>query len=231
MRFLKTKNSNTHFCFFSSLTPLQIERLNLEEIDRTFKRNEIIFNEGSYPNFLYVVYKGVVKLHKYGDNGKEQIMRLAQPGDLLGYRALLSNDPYKATASAIEETKLFKIPKDTFFLLLKENHDVSLKLMKLLSHDLKLAEKKLIDMAQKSVREKIAETLLTLSDAFGLDDQHTLLAKLTRKEIGDMAGVTTESTIRTISDFNKENIITLEGRKIIIQDINQLKRELKNKIA
>lgn len=231
MQFFKTQHKNTHFCFFSSLTPHQIQGLSLEEINYTFKKGETIFHEGSYPNALFVVYRGIVKLHKYGDNGKEQITRLAQPGDLLGYRSLISDEPYKATATAIDETKLFKIPKDTFFELLKQNHDFALKIMKLLSSDLMLAEKKLLDMAQKSVREKIAETLILLNDTFGVDEDQALIAKLTRKEIGDIAGVTTESTIRTISDFNRENIISIQGRKIIIDDINQLKRELKNKIA
>lgn len=231
MRFFKTNNPNTHFCFFSSLTPTQVEQLKLEEINNTFKKGEFIFNEGAYPNALYVVYKGMVKLHKYGDNGKEQITRLAQPGDLLGYRSLISDDPYKATATAIEETRLFKIPRETFFNLMRENHDFALKIMKLLSQDLKQAEKKLMDMAQKSVREKVAETLVHLSNTFGVDENYALNAKLTRKEIGDMAGVTTESTIRTISDFNRENILSIEGRKIIIRDLSPLKRELKNKIA
>lgn len=231
MQFFRTQNTNTHFCFFSSLTSNQVESLKLEEINKTFKKGETIFREGAFPNALYVVYRGIVKLHKYGNNGKEQITRLAQPGDLLGYRSLICNDPYKASATATEETKLFKIPKDTFFNLMRENHDFALKIMKLLSSDLKQAEKKLMDMAQKSVREKVAETLVHLSDTFGLDNNYALNAKLTRKEIGDMAGVTTESTIRTISDFNKENMLSIEGRKIIIRDLSQLKRELKNKIA
>ncbi len=232
MQFFKTENKNTHFCFFSSLTREQIAQLNLEEINKTFKKGEVIFNEGAYPNALYVVYKGVVKVHMYGDSGKEQIIRLAQPGDLLGYRSLISNDPYRATASATEETRLFKIPKDTFFNLIKQNTDFSLKLMKLLSDDLKNAERKVIYMAQKSVREKIAEALLLLNDTFGIDENNfAIKSKLTRKEIGDIAGVTTESTIRTISDFNKENIINIDGKKIIITDLNRLKSEVKNKIA
>lgn len=232
MQFFKTENKKTHFCFFSSLTPAQVQQLNLEEINKTFKKGDSIFSEGRYPNALYVVYKGMVKVHMYGNSGKEQIIRLAQPGDLLGYRSLIADDPYKATATATEETRLFKIPKDTFFNLIKENSDFSLKLMKLLSNDLMKAEQKVFNMAQKTVREKIAEALILLNDKFGIDEESKAIkSKLTRKEIGDIAGVTTESTIRTISDFNKENIVTIDGKKIIINDISLLKREIKNKIA
>ena len=103
--------------------------------------------------------------------------------------------------------------------------------MELLSDDLKHAEDKLLNMAQKSVREKIAETLVLLYEKFGLDESSAIKSKLTRKEIGDIAGTTTESTIRTISDFNKENIVQIDGKKLIVNDINLLKNELHNKIA
>jgi CRP/FNR family transcriptional regulator len=232
MQFFKTEDKNTHQCFFSNLTKEQIMGLNLEQIDKTFKKGEFIFKEGAFPKALYVVYRGVVKVHKYGENGKEQITRLAKAGDLLGYRSLLSSDQYGASASAIEQTQLFKIPRESFFELIKSSPDFSLKIIQLLSEDLKRSEKKLLDMAQKSVREKVAETLLLLNEKFGLDDiTKAINSKLTRKEIGDIAGVTTESTIRTMSDFNKEKIIQIQGKNIIINNFDQLKREAENKIA
>lgn len=232
MQFFKTEDKNTHQCFFSSLTREQIVALNLEKIDRTYKKGEYIFQEGAFPKAIYVVYRGVVKVHKYGENGKEQITRLAKAGDLLGYRSLLNQDPYGASASVIENTQLFKIPADSFFSLIKENPDFSLKIIQLLSEDLRRSEKKLLDMAQKSVREKVAETLLLLNEKFGLDEiTKAINSKLTRKEIGDIAGVTTESTIRTMSDFNKENIIDIQGKSIFITDFEKLKREAENKIA
>lgn len=232
MQFFKTEDKNTHKCFFSSLTHEQVMSLKLERIDRTYKKGEFIFNEGAFPKAIYVVYRGVVKVHKYGENGKEQITRLAKAGDLLGYRSLLNDDTYEASASAIEQTQLFKIPKDSFFELIKQNPDFSLKVIKLLSEDLKQSEKKLLDMVQKSVREKVAEALLLLNEKFGVDEvTKAINSKLTRKEIGDIAGVTTESTIRTMSEFNKENIIEIQGKSIIITDIEKLKSEAENKVA
>ena len=232
MQFFKTEDKNTHKCFFSSLTKEQVMSLNLEKIDRTYKKGEFIFKEGAFPKAIYVVYRGVVKVHKYGENGKEQITRLAKAGDLLGYRSLLNQDTYGGSATVIEQTQLFKIPGSSFFNLIKQNPDFSLKVIQLLSEDLRLSEKKLLDMAQKSVREKIAETLLLLNEKFGLDEiTKAINSKLTRKEIGDIAGVTTESTIRTMSDFNKENIIDIQGKSIIITNFEKLKREAENKVA
>lgn len=223
MQELVSNNPKTHFCFFSELTREQISMLNLQEIDKLYKKGEFIFKEDGFPKALYVVYKGAIKVHKYGNNGKEQITRLAGAGDLLGYRSLLQREPYSASATAIEDTRLFKIPFDSFFNLLKSNTDFAYKIIQLLSDDLKHSEKKLINMAQKSVREKIAETLILMSNRFGINKENsTIKSILSRKEIADIAGVTTESTIRTISDFNKENIIQIEGKKIVIRDFSKL---------
>ncbi len=226
MQEFKTNNTKTHFCMFSELSREQIASLKLQEIDNSYKKGEVLFSEGSYPKALYVVYKGIVKIHKYGVNGKEQITRLASAGDLIGYRSLLNNESYSASATAVEETKLFKIPSEAFFDLLKANPDFSMKVIQMLANDLRLSEKQVVDMAQKSVREKIAEALLLLSSKFGVNENTSALNSiLTRKEIGDIAGVTTESAIRTISDFNKEQIIEIEGKRILIKDVTKLERE------
>lgn len=226
MQEFKTNSPKTHFCMFSELSREQIASLRLQEIDNSYKKGEVLFSEGAYPKALYVVYKGIVKIHKYGVNGKEQITRLASPGDLIGYRSLLNNESYSASATAVEETKLFKIPSEAFFNLLKANSDFSMKVIQMLANDLKQSEKQVIDMAQKSVREKIAEALLLLTSKFGLNENtNALNSILTRKEIGDIAGVTTESAIRTISDFNKEQIIEIEGKRILIKDVTKLVKE------
>jgi CRP/FNR family transcriptional regulator len=226
MQEFKTNSPKTHFCMFSELSREQIASLKLQKIDNSYKKGEILFSEGGYPKALYVVYKGIVKIHKYGVNGKEQIIRLASAGDLIGYRSLLNNESYTASATAVEEANLFKIPSEAFFNLLKENPDFSMKVIQMLANDLRQSEKQVVNMAQKSVREKIAEALLLLSNKFGVDkNTNALNSILTRKEIGDIAGVTTESAIRTISDFNKEEIIEIEGKRILIKDVTKLERE------
>ena len=227
MQEFKTNSPKTHFCLFSELSREQIASLKLQEVDKIFKKGECLFQEGSYPKALYVVYKGIIKIHKYGVNGKEQITRLASAGDIIGYRSILNNESYSASATAVEETRLFKIPSEAFFNLLKENSDFSLKVLQMLAGDLRLAEKQIIDMAQKSVREKIAEALLLLSSKFGVNEHtYAINSVLTRKEIGDIAGVTTESAIRTISEFNKESIIEIDGKRILIRDVSKLENEV-----
>jgi CRP/FNR family transcriptional regulator len=191
--------------------------------DTHFKKGEYIFKEGNNAHNLFCVHKGKIKLSKLGKDGKEQIVRFAKSGDILGYRSLLSDEPYHATATAMENSEICAIPKDVFLKIVEENYKLSLNLIQILSKDLKSAEQHLIDVAQKTVRERISEALLLLVSSFGyLADRKTININLTRSEISDLAGTTTESTIRTLSQLGNENIIELVGKSIKIIDYQLL---------
>lgn len=199
------------------------ETIDSKKDDFTYKKGEVIFKEGNYAHNIYCIHSGKLKLSKLGKDGKEQIVRFAKAGDIIGYRSLLSNDPYHANAIVMEDSEICIIPKATFQKLIEENYKLSLNMIQLLSKDLKSAEQHLIDVAQKSVRERIAESLVLLINLFGYkEDKKTIDLGITRSEIADLAGTTTETTIRTLSQFSNENIIELEGKKIIVKNFNQL---------
>lgn len=209
----KECGKTTHF--FCHLNDSEKEQLSLHKGGNFFKKGQTIFYEGNHTFGLFCVYEGAVKLSKLGKDGKEQIVRFAKTGDLIGYRSLLNQESYQATAIAIEDTYVCLIPKGNFLSVVENNPALSLKLIKLLSNDLKNAEQHLVDVAQKTVKERIAESLLVLKATFGyLEDKTTLNIHVTRAEIADMAGTTTESAIRTLGQFNDEGIISLTGKKI-----------------
>jgi len=190
--------------------------------DTYVKKGQTIFKERHFPTGLYAVYKGKVKISKLGEEGKEQIVRFAKSGDLIGYRSLLSEDYYKATATAIEDCKVCHIPKNIFFKVLTENKWLYLDLIKKLAEDLRNSEERIISISQKTVKERIAETLIILYHEFGMRDNKSIDVKLTRKEIGNIAGSTIETTIRTLSEFKKKGYIDFDGKKIIINSIPDL---------
>ncbi|MBI1837770.1 MAG: Crp/Fnr family transcriptional regulator [Flavobacteriia bacterium] len=193
--------------------------------DGIYKKGDIIFKEGNNAHNLFCVHKGKIKLSKLGKDGKEQIVRFAKSGDILGYRSLLSNEPYHATATAMEESEICVIPKEVFQKIVEDNYKLSLNLIQLLSKDLKSAEQHLIDVAQKTVRERISEALLLLITSFGyLADGKTINVHMTRSEIADLAGTTTETTIRTLSQLSHDGIISLEGKNIVITNHTELIR-------
>jgi CRP/FNR family transcriptional regulator len=208
---------------FGCLPDDEILKLSANKDNNFFKKGQVIFYEGNHPHGMYCIYNGKVKISKLGDEGKEQIVRFAGEGELLGYRSALSHESYKATATAMEDCYICHIPKEKFSEVLNSNSNFSLEIIKLLSDDLKKSEQNLLNISQKPVRERIAETLLILKDRFGYEkDGKTLTIVLTRREIGDIAGTTTETTIRTLSEFVKEGSIKLSGKKILILNSDKL---------
>jgi CRP/FNR family transcriptional regulator, polysaccharide utilization system transcription regulator len=208
---------------FCSLSPIELDNLSDSKVYKVFKRGEVIFAAGAYPHEIYGVYDGKIKIHKRGDEGKEQIVRFASKGDLLGYRSLLTGEPYSAYATALEKTILCSISKERFELALSNNYNVVMQLLQSLSICLKRSERLLVNMLQKPVKEKIAESLLIIKENFGyLEDSNYLDVLLSRREIGDLAGTTTESAIRTLSILNHEKVIKLDGKKIAIENLNAL---------
>jgi CRP/FNR family transcriptional regulator len=208
---------------FCHLKEGELVQLDDHKACANYKKGSVIFNQGAYPHGLFCVKTGKVKVFQYGDEGKEQIVRLAREGDILGYRALLSGDKYSCSAESIEDAQVCFIPKNDFLNLLSSSGPLSMQIMKLLSEDLKKAEHKITDLAQKPVRERVAEALLFLKETYGLDtDNQTINVVLSREDIANIVGTATETAIRLLSELKHDNIIALNGKKIAIIDHQKL---------
>jgi len=213
----------TNSPLFCNLPKEDLDIISSGRSNHFYKKGQIIFIEGVRGNGLFCVHKGKIKLHKLGDEAKEQIIRFAKEGDVLGYRSLLSNEPYDATATAIEDCYICFMPKSKFLEVLDKNNSLANKTIQLLTKDLRESEKKIIFLTQKPVIERISESLLILKEKFGVEsDKKTLDVVLTRREIGNLAGVTTETTIRTLSKLSKKGILNLNGKKIELINVPKL---------
>ena len=200
-----------------------ISQIHEQKVCNVYKKGQILFNEGSYPFGVFCVNEGKIKLSHQGDDGKEQIIRLLKAGDVLGYRALLSGDRYSASAVALEDTQICFIPKELFINVLKFDQGLAFEMMKLLSDELHRAEVKLTHLAQKPIRERLAETLLFIKETYGFEtDGITLNVRLSREEIANLVGTATESAIRLLSELKKDGIVELDGKKIKILRLPQL---------
>jgi CRP/FNR family transcriptional regulator len=183
----------------------------------------VLFLQDTKPHGLYCIKKGKVKIFRRGSEGKEQIVRLAADADVVGYRALLSEESYQCGATALEETTLCYVPRQALKQIMENNVNIYKKMISLLSNDLKNAESKISELAQKPVRERVAETLMVLKNKYGLEaDGATLNVVLSREELANLVGTATESLIRILSDFKKEGIIELDQKKIRIVDFEHL---------
>jgi len=190
----------------------------------TIKKGEPIFEEGETTNGIFCIKDGVCKLTKLSANGKDQIVKLVKPGELLGQRSLISEEPTNLSAVALEDMEVCFIPKKEIMEFFNENNQFSMNVMKTICGDLKDADDHMVSLAQKSVKERLAETLLYLEESFGKNEDGTLHIQLSREELAGMIGTATESCIRLLSEFNKSGLIELVGKKIVLIDRNKLKR-------
>lgn len=190
------------------------------------KKGQILFYEGTKPLGVFCINDGVVKVYKTASNGKEQIIRLAKKGDFLGYTAMLGEEAYTSSATIVEDAKICFVPKESFLKVLSDDNAFQKRVTKAICNDLGIMEEKLTDATQKSIRERLAFTLLKLCENYGIDGQEgqKIDIVLTREEIAGLVGTATETVIRLLSEFKKDELIEFEGKKIIVLDKKGLAR-------
>ncbi len=212
------------FQLFKKLTEDEFIRLNYDKTCSLFKKGTIVYREGNRLTGFYCVTKGIVKLFKTGVDGKEQILRFAKRGEIIAYRSLLSQELACTTAKVIEEAVLCHVPYQTLLYLIQSNWQFSHHMLQIVCRELREANDYITDIAQKTVRERLAEVLLLLKENFDLDNQNNLQISLTREELANMVGTATESVIRLLSEFKQDKLIELQGRKIKFLNIPALRR-------
>jgi CRP/FNR family transcriptional regulator, polysaccharide utilization system transcription regulator len=208
---------------FCGLSTQEIDKVGHYKSVALYKKRSVIFNEGDNPHGIYTVNSGKVKIYQLTETGKEQIVRMIRPGDVIGYRALITGEKYSCTAEAIEDSVICFIPKSVFFNMAEENGSISKKLLRLLSIDLRRAENKITTLVDKPVRGRLAEALLFLRETYGMEsDNATINIVLTREEIANLAGTTKETAIRLLTELKDEKILEFSGKKIKIKNIPSL---------
>jgi CRP-like cAMP-binding protein len=208
---------------FRHLEEQELQDIMLNKITETYKRGSIIYQEGKRMKGFYCVQSGIIKIYQTGFDGKEQIIRFAKPGDIIGYRSVVSNEPACTSTEVIKEAILCHIPTEILLNLVRTNGNFAVELMKLTCKELGEANSYITDIAQKTVKERLAEILIHLDDEFGEDEMGVLRISLTREELSNIVGTATESVIRLLSEFKSQAYIEINGRKIKILDKPGLK--------
>lgn len=210
---------------FHILEPEALSGLSEHKSCALFRKGQYVFTENGIPAGLYCVNSGKIKLTTTGMDGKEQILRLAKSGDILGYRAMIAQERYHCSAVALEDASICIIDKQYFFQQLETHPKLMFEVVKLLSRDLKTAESHIVSLSQKNVRERMAEALLFLKATYGFEaDGKTLHVTLSREEMADYVGTSTESCIRLLSEFNADGLVSLQGKKIALEKMDALVR-------
>lgn len=189
------------------------------------KKGQQFIIEGAPVNGLFFILNGKVKVFRTGINGKEQIVRFAKNGEIIGHRGFGTEEYYSIGAVALEDTALCYFSKDALQKILKEHPEFTYDMMLFYANELNKSESKVKSLSQMTVRERVVDTLLYINRKFGAVGGFLNLP-LSRKEYADYAGTSEEQVIRVFSALKKEDLIIAKGKKIGIQDIELLKREI-----
>ena len=185
---------------------------------RTIKKGEPLFKEGEKLNGVFCVRNGVSKLSKISDNGKDQIVKIASKGEVMGQRSVIAEEATNLSAVALNDMEVCFIPKTNITARIEDNPAFTQAILKYMAQELKLADDVIVNMAQKTVNQRLAEVLLYLDKTFGQDDEGYLALILSRSDIADVVGTATELCIRTLAKFKKDQLLETKGKRIKLLD-------------
>ncbi|MFZ4426686.1 MAG: response regulator [Saprospiraceae bacterium] len=195
----------------------ELQKLPEQKKTKLFKKRELIYEEGDYPRYLYFVKTGKVKIFKTNENGKEYIIDILREGEFFGYVDLIKDAPYADSAGALEDAELSLVPKDDFAALIYGNRDVSSRLIKMLANDITDKEEQLLHLAYNSVRKRVADAVIFLSEKEGKNEINIL-----RDDLARIVGTAKESVIRMLTEFKADGYIDIVDGKISIRDMKKL---------
>lgn len=205
-----------------AMTKEELKRVADTKTTKTFKKGEALFEEGEKLNGVFCVRNGVSKLSKLSANGKDQIVKLATKGEVMGQRSVIVEESANLSAVAVNDMEVCFIPKEAIVNTLHTNTDFTYEVLRHMAHDLKEADDVIVNMSQKTVKQRIAEAFLYLRNNYGEDEEGYLSLTLSREDIANVVGTATESCIRIISEFKKKGYLKSSGKKLGIADLKGL---------
>ena len=206
------------------LSKEELMRVSACKTSTIIKKGESIFEEGEHLNGIFCIKKGVCKVSKMSENGRNQIISLVQRGDLLGERSLVSDEAANLRAVALSDMEVCFVPKEEIVKDLQKNANFTMAVLKDMANMLKSADNVIVDMAQKTVKQRLAETLLSLNNKFGTDKDGNIDIQLSREDIANIIGTATESAIRLLSELKKKKTLSIKGKNIAILNITELEK-------
>lgn len=206
------------------LPPEDLKLLLAHKSEDTYKKGEIIFREGAYPTGIFYITEGKVKKYKVDKDGKEQILYVANKGEIIGYHAILSEDRYPDAAAALEASTITFIPREDFLAAVQSSSVLSKRLLKTLSHEFAVLTNNISAFGQKTARQRLALHLIVLREKYKVDFQpgDPVIINMRREDLAGIVGTARENVIRILKEFKEEDILETKGAQIIIYDIGKL---------
>src|ERR1700722_11734802 len=208
----------------ADLPESDLEILMSRKSEQVYKKGQVIFREGAYPSGIYYIANGKVKKYKVDLEGREQIIYVANTGELLGYHAILSADNYPDSAAVLEDSTIAFIPREDFLEAINQSGVLNRRLLKTLSHEFAVLANSLTLFAQKSVRERLALQLIVVREKYKVNFEPGMPVEInmSRDDLASLVGTARENVVRMLSEFKAEGTVETKGRKIIVLDVKRL---------
>lgn len=211
---------------FTDLNPAQLDAFKEVVSITSYRKREVVFMEGDDCRGLYIIRTGRIKVLRSSSTGKEQIIKILNPGDLLGFEVLYSARQYKNTAMAMEDSELCYMEKHAFFNILEKEPAIARKLIISMGRELNHAYERIGNLGLLNAREKLAHLLHTLASEYGVacEGGTKLNLTLSRLEIAELLGITQETSIRLLKSFKEEGLLEIKRKEIIIKSLERLRQ-------
>lgn len=234
MRTIKDKELHEKYCnicidspnsLFASLDEYSKSIIRQTSICKSYKKGDLIYEEGNKPFGLICLITGKAKIVKKGVSGRDQIVRMAKPVGFIGYRAFFADENHIASAEVLEDSIVCIMKTELILGIVRSNSDIAMNVIRALATDLGFSNRRTVTLTQKHIRGRLAESLLVLKETYGYeDDNRTLKVRLSREDIANLSNMTTSNAIRTLSNFASEGLLELNGKQIKILDMETIER-------
>lgn len=207
--------------FFCQLPQEALQELESIKLTNIYPKGAVLFFEGQAPRGVYMLCRGRVKLSVCSADGKQLILRIVEPGEMLGLSSVVSNLPCKATAETLETCQVNFIKKEDFLRFLRERPEGCFRVAEHLSRNYHTAYVQIRSLGlSNSALEKLTRLLLDWCDAAGIRTEQGIRLKigLTHEEIARMIGTSRETVSRLFSELKSRQTIRLKGSNLIVQD-------------
>ncbi|MBD2723342.1 Crp/Fnr family transcriptional regulator [Hymenobacter armeniacus] len=195
----------------------ELDFISANKVSHRFQKGQHIFQEGGPALGLHCVQQGKIKITKASGDGKEQIIRLAKGGDMLGFRSVLAGPHYSTSAVALDDCVVCFIPRADFYRLWQSNLQFSTSLMHMMARALGEAELQMLHLAYKPVRERLAGALLMLQRTFRQPgDAGPFSTSISREDLAALVGTAKETATRLMSEFKEAGIVATRGSQVTI---------------
>ncbi len=197
-----------------------------ERAAQLFLRGEALFHEGWPAHSLFIVHSGRVRVFRTWKDGEEQVLRVLGPGEIVGYRPILANEPYGASAEALEDSSVCVVPRAAVLERIRQDPELALEMLSKLSKELRISEDLMMDLIRRPVRERAARLLAGLVEVYGATGESASLTSgsIPRKDLARMIGTTPETFSRILRGFAQRGIVELTRNRIVVRDAALLRR-------